>query len=63
MKNLRFLNLKHNGIGEQGYRCLSESESMPLLQTLHIYPGNNAPMEARKSLMRNKYLRSLNTVM
>lgn len=31
MKNLRFLNLKHNGIGEQGYRCLSESESMPLL--------------------------------
>ena len=52
------MNLKHNAIGELGYKCLSESENMPLLQTLHIYPGNNAPMEAKKSLMRNKNLRS-----
>jgi len=62
MKNLRFMNLKHNKIGDNGYKCLSESENMPSLQTLYIYPGNNASMEAKKSLIRSKYLRSISIV-
>ena len=56
------MNLEHNNIGESGYKCLSESENMPLLQTLKIYPGNIASMEAKKSLIRSKYLRALNNV-
>lgn len=62
MKNLKFMNIKHNKIGDEGYKCLSEGENMPLLQTLHIYPGNEASMEAKKSLMRSKYLRCLSNV-
>lgn len=31
LKNLKWLNLKHNQIGDNGYKCLSESEKMPLL--------------------------------
>lgn len=62
MKNLKFMNIKHNKIGDEGYKCLSEGENMPLLQTLHIYPGNEASMEAKKSLMRSKFLRCLSNV-
>jgi hypothetical protein len=62
MKNLKFLNIRHNNIGDQGYKCLSEGDKMPLLQTLYIYPGNNASMEAKKSLIRSKTLKSLNNV-
>jgi hypothetical protein len=63
LSRLNFMSLKHNNIGEPGYKCLAESETMPLLQTLHIYPGNNAvSMEAKKSLLRSKFLRSLNNV-
>ena len=56
------MNLQNNNIGDSGYKCLSESENIPLLQTLKIYRGNNASMEAKKSLMRSKFLRSLNNV-
>jgi len=63
MKHLKFLNIRHNKIGDSGYKCLSESENMPSLQTLYIYPGNNATMESKKSLLRSKLLRSLCTIL
>lgn len=62
MRNLKFLNIRHNNIGEAGYRYLAETDKIPNLQTLYIYPGNNASLDAKKSLMRSKYLRSLNNV-
>lgn len=62
LKNLKFINLRHNNIGDNGYKCIAESEHMPSLQTIYIYPGNNASMEAKKSLIRSKNLRSLSTV-
>ena len=31
MRNLKFMNLKHNGIGEAGYKFLADSPNMPKL--------------------------------
>lgn len=62
MKNLKFMNIRHNKIRDEGYKCIADGENMPLLQTLQIYPGNEASMEAKKSLMRSRYLRCLSSV-
>ena len=63
MKNLKIMNLRHNKIGDAGYKCLSESENLTKLHTLYIYPGNDASMESKKSFIRStKFLRSLSNV-
>ena len=59
MRRLKFLNLRHNGIGENGYKMLAMSESMPLLNEIRIYEGNTATTEAKNVLRRAKALPAL----
>lgn len=49
----------HNGIGDQGCKIISESETFALVQKLLIYPGNGISSDAKKFLHRSKKLRSL----
>ena len=59
MRKLKFLNLRHNGIGENGYKMLAMSESMPLLNEIRIYEGNTATTEAKNILRRAKTFTAL----
>lgn len=37
---LRYLDVKHNAIGDNGYRLIAECNKMPQLADLKIYAGN-----------------------
>ena len=54
VNKLKFLNVQHNEIGEDGYRILSESNNFQLLRELKIYDGNPASAEAKNALKRSK---------
>ena len=54
VNKLKFLNVQHNEIGEDGYRILSESTNFQLLRELKIYDGNPASAEAKNALKRSK---------
>jgi hypothetical protein len=62
MSQLRYLNIIHNKIGENGCKCIAESEAFPMLSELIIYSGNGINAEAKKLLHRSKKLRSLNHI-
>ena len=58
-RKLKSLNLTHNKIGENGYKMLAMSESMPLLSEIRIYDGNANTTEAKNALRRAKCLPAL----
>ena len=59
LTKLKFLNVQHNEIGEDGYRTLSESTHFQLLKDLKIYDGNPATAEAKNALKRSKNFQAL----
>jgi len=56
------LNIIHNKIGENGCRCIAESDAFPMLTDLVIYSGNGINAEAKSLIHRSRKLRSLNHV-
>lgn len=62
LTQLQVLDINHNSIGENGCKCIAESDAFPLLTNLNIYQGNGINSEAKKYLHRSKKLRSLNHI-
>lgn len=62
LSQLKYLNLNHNNIGENGCKCIAESDAFPLLQELVIYTGNGINAKAKAYLHRSQKLRSLNHI-
>jgi len=59
IKKLKFLNIEHNNIGEEGYRTIAESQNFKRLLELQIYDGNTASAEVKSLIRRNRHLHSL----
>ena len=51
--SLKYLNLNHNNIGENGCKCIADSDSFPLLQDLVIYTGNGIQAKAKAYIFRS----------
>jgi hypothetical protein len=56
---MRYLNVKHNQIGDAGYRFIAESQSLPQLSVLRIYEGNLGSVESRNALKRARAMQAL----
>lgn len=53
IKKLKYLNVQHNGIGEDGFRVIAESDNFTKLAELKIFDGNpGTTTEAKNALKR-----------
>ena len=59
IKKLKFLNVQHNNISDDGYRIISESMNFQQLKDLKIYDGNQASTEAKNAIKRSNNLQAL----
>ncbi len=57
---LKFLNVQHNEIGEDGFRVIAESENFTKLTELKIFDGNQGTSaEGKNALKRAHTLQAL----
>merc|ERR1712110_146843 len=59
VNRLKYLNISHNDIGEDGFRILSESQNFQVLNELEIYNGHHVSAKAKNALKRSKNLQAL----
>ena len=54
ISRLKYLNVQHNIVGEDGFRVIAESENFTKLTELKIFDGNSgATTEAKNALKRS----------
>ncbi len=59
---LRYLDVKHNAIGDNGYRLIAECNKMPQLADLKIYACNVGSQEAKNALRRGRAMQALRMI-
>ena len=55
IKRLRYLNVQHNDIGEDGFRVISDSENFQRLVELKIFDGNPGTTSESKNILKRAH--------
>lgn len=60
IKRLKYLNVQHNDVGEDGFRVIAESDNFTKLTELKIFDGNHGTTtESKNALKRAHTLQAL----